>query len=254
MTKLIWDEVGTREYEIGADRGVFYPLDGPGTPWNGLVSVKEAPSGADGATAYFDGRKYQQHRSVEGFAGTIEAITYPDAFEAYSGMATGQGRRFFNFTYRTLIGNDIDGMNHGYKIHLVYNAMVAPAEKSYLSFTDSSEPTTFAWNFTTMPISIQGHLCSHLVIDTTKAHPWTIEALENLLYGEENVQAVMPDPFEVVELFDSTAILRVIDNGDGTWTATGPDEAIQMLDAETFAITWESAVYIDDKTYFISSL
>lgn len=254
MTKLIWDETGTREYEIGADRGVFYPLDGPGTPWNGLVSVKEAPSGADGSTAYFDGRKYQQHRAVEGFAGTIEAITYPDEFEPYSGMASGQRRRFFNLTYRTMIGNDTNGLDHGYKIHLVYNVMASPADKSYLSFTDNSEPTTFGWDFTTMPFPIQGRQCSHLVIDTTKAHPWTVEALENLLYGAEDVQPSMPDPNEVVELFESTAILRVTDNGDGTWTATGPDDAIIMIDAETFAITWESAVYIDDKTYFISSL
>lgn len=257
MAKLIWDEIGSREFEIGVDRGVFFPPEGVGVPWNGLISVKEAPSGSDVSEGYFNGEKYQRRRAVEGFAGTIEALTYPDEFipyDGFSGLAGQQPRRFFGFSYRTFIGNDTQGTKYGYKIHLVYNAKVSPGGKSYETQTDSSDPSAFSWDFTTIPVVLNGRAFSHLVIDASKAHPWTVEAVENLIYGSDDTVSTMPDPAEILEVFEANAILRVVDNGDGTWTATGPDSAIQMIDDSTFAISWDSALYIDDKTYYISSL
>lgn len=259
MSTLVWDEAGSHIYETGVDRGVFFPQDGPGVAWNGLASVKEAPSGADVTENYIDGRKYQTRRAVEGFAGTIEAFTYPEEFLPYDGFAekiiSQQRRRYFGFSYRTLIGNDLKNQDYGYKLHLVYNAMISPGGKSYETLANSADPSNFAWDFTTLPILLKGaKASSHLVIDSTKAHPWTLEAIENVLYGNAEAPASLPAPADVVEIFEENAILRVTDNGDGTWTATGPDEAITMLDAQTFQISWDSALYIDDKTYTISSL
>lgn len=259
MTRITWNEAGTRLFEAGVDRGVFFPQDGPGVPWNGLSSVKEAPSGGDVSASYFDGKKYLTQRAVEGFAGTIEAFTYPDEFIEYDGVGrhliSQQQRKYFGFSYRTAIGNDLEGIDHGYKLHLVYNAMVSPAGKDYATISENAEALNFSWNFTTLPILISGaKASSHLVIDSTKAHPWTLEAIENVLYGSVDGQPVLPAPADVVEIFEENAVLRVTDNGDGTWTATGPDEAITMLDSTTFEITWESALYIDDKTYTLTSL
>ena len=84
MVALTWDDVGTRFYETGVDKGVLYvPTAGvydTGFAWNGLVSVTESPTGGEANAQYADNLKYLNLYSVEEFGATIEAFTYPDEF------------------------------------------------------------------------------------------------------------------------------------------------------------------------------
>jgi len=242
MTKIVWDETGLRRYETGIDRGVYYPKDGSGEVWNGLTSVQESPSDSDEKIRYIDGVKVRARRGSGEFSGSIEAYTYPSAFGDH--LVMHQRRNVFDMSYRVM--SDVS-----YKIHLVYNVLVSPSSASY-SYEDASP---FSWAFTTRPIPIPGSgLSAHLVIDTAKAYPETVAALESLIYGSDMSTAHMPTPEEVLMVFEENSVLRVIDNGDGTFTVTGPDSAIIMIDATTFEITWDSAVMIDAVSYTLSSL
>lgn len=254
----MWGIPEDRLFEAGVDRGVLYLSDGSAVPWNGLTSVKDAPTIDSDEIDYFDGQKFIRRQSSEGFAATIEALTYPSEFEGYDGVdgvMTQQRRKFFGFSYRTHIGNAVTG-ELGYKIHLVYNALAQPSDKTYSSIGESVDVSALSWDITTLPIAIPGiKPSSHLVIDSTIALPRTMQALEDALYGTDDVDGTLPSPLDVLEIFESNATLRIIDNGDGTWTAeTDADDIITMLDDTTFQISWPSAVYIDTDTYQISSL
>lgn len=257
MTRITWGSAGARLFELGVDRGVFYPDDSAGVPWNGLTAVNEAPSGGEVSETYYDGNKFATRRRIESFAATLEAFNYPLEFEPYDGQVRfnrSQRRRQFGLSYRTLIGNDTDATTFGYKIHLVYNAMAAPSPMDYASIDDSIEVTPFSWSISTAPVKMGDVSSAHLIIDTRIAYKWAVDALELILYGDEENDPRLPTAQEVVDLFENASILKITDNGDGTWTATGPDSIIQMLNAHTFQISWPSAVYIDDHTYEISSL
>lgn len=207
MPKLVWDNVGERFYETGVSRGVLYKQDatgayGEGVAWNGLTAVNQSPSGGESNPQYADNIKYLNLRSREDFNGTIEAFTYPDEFEECDGSASpvpgvivnGQARRPFGFSYRTEVGNDVDGDNHAYKIHLVYGATVSPSEKAYSTINDSPEPVTFSWEFETTPIQPTTEVdgkplrpIAHIEIDsrdfTAEAAKAKLTAFENKLYG-----------------------------------------------------------------------
>lgn len=247
MTRLNWTSLD-RPYESGVDRGVFYPANGPGVPWNGLVSVSESPSGSDIRVRYVDGVKYQEHVSSGNYEATIEAYTYPDEFEPFASATPGlrfrQRQKPFGLSYRT-------ETEKGHKIHIVYNALAGPSDKAYVQ----KDPSNFSWEVSTTPLSVPGAApTAHLVIDTSTAYPSTVSALEAQLYGGEVMSALLPSPAQVLDIFEENSLLRIVDNGDGTWTATGPDEAIQMLNPTTFEITWPSAIYISEDRYQISSL
>lgn len=231
ITRLIWDKV--RDYETGLDRGVLYPADGPGKTWNGLTSIKEAPTDADEQTRYVDGVKTNRRRRVGEFSGTIDAFTYPDPLP-----------KTFGLSYRV-------NSAKSYKIHLVYNVLISPTAFSYTQ----SDTDSFSWDFTTLPIPIpKARMSAHLIIDASKAYSWVVSAFEDILYGSEEGSARLPLPEEVIELFEVNSIVRVIDHGDGTFTVTGPDDIVKMTDPTSFQIDWPSAVYIDDVSYTISSL
>jgi len=254
MTRLIWNESGSRYYETGVDRGVFYPPGKTGVPWNGLVSVREAPSGSGKSERYFDGEKYYVESTADSFSGTIEAFTYPEAFEPYDGMddrhlAHQRSRKPFNLSYRTMNGDDV------YSLHLAYNVLVEPTARPYTSQAEDVEPITFSWDFTTLPVHVPGAKpTAHIIMLTRISYSWTLKDLEDVLYGKEGEDARFPTPQEVMELVESNAVVRIVDHGDGTWSAIGPDDVIQMLDDTTFQIDWPSAVYLDEDTYRISSL
>jgi len=215
MTVLTWDNVGDRRYETGIDHGVLYQLDAlgeyvDGVPWNGLTTVTESPSGAESNKQYADNIVYVNLISAEEFGGTIEAYTYPDEFgqndgtlEPAPGVAVGQqGRRPFGLAYRTLMGNDVDGQDHGYKLHLVYGAQAAPSEKAYATVNDSPEAAALSWEFTTTPISVTNRKpTSILTIDSTQSDPDDLQALENILFGTVADEARLPSPDEVIALF-----------------------------------------------------
>lgn len=210
---LVWDKTGERFYETGIKQGVLYiPSEGAydkGVAWNGLISVTESPSGAEPTPLYADDIKYLNLMSAEEFGATIEAYTYPDEFavcdgsaELVKGVMVGQQeRKTFGLSYKTIIGNDVDGNAKGYKIHLIYGAMAAPSEKAYSSINDSPEATTFSWELTTTPVNVSGMKpTASIVIDSTKADPTKLEAFEKILYGSTEVAARLPLPDEVKTL------------------------------------------------------
>lgn len=258
MTRLKWGNGSERTYETGVDRGILYPNSGIGVAWNGLISMNEV-SESEEIPRYVDGLKLRSKQGSGGFSATLEAFTYPDEFLVYDGtvdrIITQQRHKSFGLCYRTKIGNAVDGLDGGYKIHIVYNALASPTEKSYASINNSSEAITFSWGITTTPKPIQGaKACAHFIIDTSKAHTWTIEALEDALYGSDSVEPTLPSPNAIFAIFEANALFTVTDNGDGTFTVTGPDEQVQMLDATTFQITSQSAIFINETSYRISSL
>lgn len=263
MSKLKWGEVGSRFYEAGVDRGVLYVGDSEGVVWNGLISVTESPSGADITPRFIDGVKYLNYSKDDDFTGKLEAYTSPYEFDACDGtlevrnglFATQQVRKPFNLSYRTRIGNDLDGLDKGYKIHLIYNAVATPSDRQYNTLGDSTDTLTLSWNIESSSVSVPGvSRTSHLIIDSTLAYSWAIEALENVLYGTATTPARFPTAEEVVTIFEDNSILKITDNGDGSWTAEGPSSIITMLDATTFQIDWSSAIPINSTTYLISSL
>lgn len=211
--KLSWDNSGERLYETGVKNGVLYVQNAgkypKGVAWNGLTAVTESPSGAEATPLYADDIKYLELTSEEEFGGTIEAYTYPDEFAECDGsaeLATGvkisqQKRKAFGLAYRTTIGNDEDGNDHGYKLHLVYGCKAAPSEKAYATINDSPEAITFSWEFTTTPVAVTGHKpTAHIEIDSTKADPTCLAALEAKLFGTQTDDPQLPLPDEVKTL------------------------------------------------------
>ena len=217
MSKLTWDNIGERLFETGVKQGVLYPIqsDGKytkGVAWNGLTAVTESPSGAEATPLYADDIKYLNLLSNEEFGATIEAYTYPDEFAECDGSAelvTGvmigqQKRKVFGLCYRTTIGNDVDGNDHGYKLHLIYGCLAAPSEKAYSTINDSPEAITFSWEVTTTPVNVEGFKpTSQITIDSTKADPTKLAALEAVLYGAEAAEAKLPLPDEVATLMSA---------------------------------------------------
>ena len=198
MAKIVWDKTGERLYETGVKNGVLYVQEGgaypKGVAWNGLTAVTESPSGAEATPLYADDIKYLNLISTEEFGATIEAYTYPDEFAACDGSAAlvdgvmigQQARKTFGLCYRTTIGNDTNGNDYGYKLHIIYGALAAPSEKAYATINDSPEAITFSWEVTTTPVNVTGAKpTASITIDSTKADPTKLAALEDVLYGKD---------------------------------------------------------------------
>lgn len=218
MSKLVWDQTGDRLYETGVDRGVLYVQDAGiypvGVAWNGLTAVTESPSGAEATPLYADNIKYLNLMSTEEFGATIEAYTYPDEFAECDGSAAltagvyigQQARKTFGLSYRTLLGNDVESNDHGYKLHLIYGALAAPSEKGYATVNDSPEAITFSWELTTTPVNVTGFKpTANVTIDSTKVNPEKLAALEAILYGSESEEARLPLPDEVATIMGESA-------------------------------------------------
>lgn len=217
MSKIVWDKTGERFYETGVDRGVLYVQDDQGNypkgvAWNGLIQVTESPTGAEPTPIYADNIKYLNLTSVEEFEATIEAYTYPEEFEECDGsaeLAPGitigqQPRKAFGLCYRTKLGNDLEGDDYGYKLHLIYGAKASPTEKGYETINDSPDAITFSWDITTTPVPVTGFKpTSTLVVDSTKVDPEKLAALEEILYGSEEEDARLPLPDEVLTIINT---------------------------------------------------
>lgn len=215
MAKLVWDETGKRFYETGVKNGVLFVQEtsgayGKGVAWNGLTAVTESPSGAEATPLYADDIKYLELRSAEEFGATIEAYTYPEEFEACDGSASlGKGvtigqqdRKPFGMCYKTVVGNDVARNALGYKLHIIYGATAAPSEKAYATINDSPEAITFSWEVTTTPVEVAGFKpTSTIVIDSTKADPVKLKALEDKLFGTESEESTLPLPSEIAGMF-----------------------------------------------------
>lgn len=214
MSKIVWDAIGEHTFETGVRNGVLYLKDAEGAyntgvAWNGLTSVSESPEGAEATDLYADDIKYLTLMSAENFKATIEAYTYPVEFEECDGSATiangvvigQQSRKPFGLCYRTAIGNDTDGNEHGYKLHIVYGCQASPSEKQYSTINDSPEAITFSWEVNTTPVNVTGKKpTATLIIDSTKADKAKLTALEAILYGSEQAEPRLPLPDEIATL------------------------------------------------------
>jgi hypothetical protein len=223
MSKIKWDETGKRYYETGVDHAVLYPTDTNGTytkgvAWNGITAITESPSGAEANPLYADNIKYLNLVAAEDFGATIEAYTYPDEWAACDGsaeiadgvMVGQQSRRTFGLCHRTKLGNDVDGQDHGYKLHLIYGALAAPSERGYQTVNSDPEAITFSWTVSTTPVEVTGFKpTACLTIDSTKVNAEKLAALEEILYGtdpttvggNDGTDARLPLPDEIIALF-----------------------------------------------------
>lgn len=344
MPKVVWDDVGEKRYHAGVDRGVLYLPDGSGVPWNGLVSVEEDLGDVTVEAFHFDGVKYLQTRTSGDYTGTLNAYTYPEEFEQFDGIEEiDNGVRLgnqpvtdvFGLSYRTKIGNDVNGLDYGHIIHLIYNLVATPTNRTYQTISDQPDALEMSWQLTATPEFVSGHRpTAHLIFDTTKLNPYFVHDLETLLYGSElivappppidsevldggtptdsgsgsvdggtpanpgttiidggtpissstatvdggspsslargaaagtvvasigvesfsqTLSARLPSMAELLEMIANWTLIEVTDNGDGTWTATGPDDLIKMLDATTFQISSPAATFIDEDTYQITT-
>lgn len=226
--KLVWDQTGERLYETGVSQGVLYPIQTggvytTGVAWNGLSSITESPSGAEASAIYADNIKYLSLMSTEELGGTIEAYMAPDEFAECDGskeLAPGvyagqQNRKKFGLAYKTLLGNDVDSNDYGYKLHLIYGCLASPSEKGYSSVNDSPEAISLSWEFTTTPVEITTQIdgktlkpTSLLTFDSTKVNAEKLAALEEILFGkdpttsggDDGVEPRLPLPDEVIKI------------------------------------------------------
>ena len=221
MAVLTWDGTGDRTYETGVDRGVLYipnnsGVYNDGVAWNGLVTVTETPSGAEANAQYADNTKYLNLYSTEEFGATIEAFTYPDEFAEFDGLGVPtpgvtvgqQSRGSFGLSYRTKLGNDVEGDEYGYKLHMVYGCTASPSEKAYTTINDSPEAITFSWELMTLPVAVNGMKSTSLItVDSTKVDPEALSVLEQFLYGTSGTDPSLPLPDSVIDLFTGTPIM-----------------------------------------------
>lgn len=214
---LTWDAVGEHLYETGVDQVALFVMNGntygDGVAWNGVTAITESPSGADATDIYADNIKYLSLRSAENFGATIEAYQSPDEFDQCDGMATPtpgitirqQTRKPFGLAYRTIVGNDTQSNDHGYQIHLIYNATAAPSEKAYQTVNESPEAITLSWEISTTPIAIADHPelkpTAHITIDSTKVDATKLESFLAIIYGSTQANARLPLPGEVISHF-----------------------------------------------------
>jgi len=258
--RVTWDALTERKYDTGIDQGMLYLDDGSGVPWNGLISVAEGGD-PEQESFYFDGTRYFSRSLGSSFSGTITAFTYPDALEpsvGIAGIAGTQLRKPCSISYRTST-----------EWHIVYNVLLAPSQREYDSLTDQVNPLNLAWDFTTQPVKIPGgRPTSHVVILLDESDPGAISDLELIMYGTNDsdgydpsdpttgtpgVDPLLPAIADIVEIFESHTTLRITDNGDGTWTAAGPDNVVSLTGPSSFQINADSAIFIGDGVYRISS-
>ena len=261
MARLIWDKTGERVYETGVKQGVLYPIQNgglytKGVAWNGLTAVTESPSGAEASPQYADDIKYLNLVSAEEFGATIEAFTYPDEFavcdgsvEIEPGVIVGQqNRKLFGLSYRTALGNDVDGTDHGYKLHLIYGALAAPSEKAYATINDSPEAITFSWEVTTTPVSVSNlKPTASLIIDSTKVDTAKLTVLENILYGTDSVEPRLPFPDEVAAIFKEAAPSALAVYSDPA------DEETAVLVSDNIVLTFNNKI-VQENIFVMSSV
>lgn len=250
MTELVWDQIGERLYETGVDHGVLYLPDSQGAyvdgvAWNGLVNVSESPTGAEANAQYADNIKYLNLFSTEEFEGTIEAFTYPNEFAQFDGLATPtpgvqvgqQNRKTFGLSYRTLLGNDLEGTDYGYKLHLVYGCQVSPSERAYQTVNDSPEAITFSWELTTTPVGVSGlKPTALLTVNSTEVDGTDLAALEQILYGDTGVDPALPTPDSVISMFSG-----------GTTIVTPTQPAFDDVDTITIPSISGVTYYVDSE-------
>lgn len=245
MARLEWG-LGPRLFERGVDQGVLY-LDGTGVPWNGLVSVEEKTTGAVNTDHYFEGNRIHISQESGDYEARISAFTYPDVFAEYNGFADVEEYRRFGFSYRTQLGPD------AHRIHLVYNVLVRDDQRDWKTIAERPDPSLFGWDIYSASEPVPGAgPGSHLTMEAPR-DPTVLNEIEDILYGTETTEPRMPDPAEIIELYEAATLLRITYNGDGTYTATGPDDMVQVLADGSFQINAPSAFLLNEDIFVVNS-
>lgn len=213
MSRLTWDQESERLYETGVSECALYVYDsskkayGNGVAWNGIKGITESPSGAETTPLYANNSKYLDLVSVEELSGTINAYMYPDEWMKCDGSATAgdgiyigqQSRASFGLVYKTIIGNDTEGTDHGYKLHIIYGAKASPSERAYNTVNDSPEANDLSWTFKTTPVEINGFKKTSIItLDSTKVNSEKLKALDKILYGDGETDPRLPLPDEIL--------------------------------------------------------
>jgi hypothetical protein len=264
MAMIQWDQTGERRYEAGLDRGVFYPPNAPGVAWNGLTSVEEE-NNTEIEAVYFDAVKFNDLVTLGEYTANMKAYTYPDEFHPFDGLANDQkgvlianqvpGR--FGLCYRTHLGDDVKNLESGYRIHVVYNLTANSASKNWETLGMEVEPLEFEWEISAIPEELNSHRpTSHVIFDSRELDPWLLQDIEDILYGDEDHDPTLPPLNGFITFIRKWNRLIIEDHGDGTWTATSQSE--EDIDVESdgyFEIHApdEAVVIIDEDTYQISS-
>jgi hypothetical protein len=237
MTRLTWDPKAAPPVRTGISKGVLYFRSYPVQVWNGLSSVVEKDDSAI-TEGYFDGQKFIQVGTPSSYSATVDAYTYPTDLES---------RDVFDLSYRV-------ELDTGYELHVVYNAVARVNDKDYETLGGDISTATFSWDISTIPVAVNDYRATaHLVINSNNVVANALSQVEDLLYGTNTTNPRMPTITEIFAIFEANAVFVVVDNGDGSWTATGPDSWFTMLDATTFQIVTPSAEYLDPETYRIRS-
>lgn len=258
MAKLAWDQAGQKTYQAGLDRGVLY-LPESTVVWNGLTGVDEKFD-IEMKTYYQDGIKYLDHQVMGNYSATLKALTYPDEFEGCIGLDTrGSGLVFhdqrpksFGLSYRTGLGDDLEGLEHGYIIHILYNLRAVPSGISYATISDQVAPVEFSWDITGTPEASVGHRpTAHVSIKSTDLDFGMIQSIEDILYGTDIDTPYLPSLAELIDTIDNP--VSIVDNGDGTWTAIGSANAVSLLSPTVFQVKGIPVNRIDEDTYQIET-
>jgi len=263
VTALVWDKPSERFYQAGVDRGVLYLHDGRVAVWNGLIAVEESPN-SELKSFYLDGVKYLENLAPGDFQAKLKAYTYPDEFDSVNGIATpapglsyyDQPPKSFNLSYRTRIGNDIEGPDYGYRIHVLYNILASPDGPAFNTFQDSgAQPVEFSWSLSgTPPKLLKFRPTVHVSMDSTKTPPDIWKILEDTLYGTDTKDPVLPPIEDIGQIYGFLGALIIVDHGDGSWSAIDEsDDYISMIDPTTFQIDGADATFLDAVTYQIST-
>lgn len=261
--RMTWDEAEKRMYETGLDRGVLYIPDGPAVPWNGLTAIVEKFE-QEKQSVYYDGMKINELVALGDFAATMKAVTYPDEFTEIEGMAAAnpgmflgnQSPKSFALSYRTKIGSAIEGHDAGYKIHILYNVTAIPSERTYASLTDQPTLVEFEWDITAIPEEVPGFRpTAHIIINSIDFDVTLLGLLEDMIYGKTGTPAYLLPMADLINYLNQYFRVRLVDNGDGTWSAfsSDPSMPITFLDTDEFQITGLTGSYLDADTYIISS-
>jgi hypothetical protein len=262
MARVMWDAVGERKFEAGVDRGVLYPSFDFGVGWSGLVEVSETADDLNETITYFDGEVLSNRLALSSFAATIEAITYPVEFEPFDGfdeIVGGQERQTFHFSYRTMLGTDIS--TDGYRLHLVYNALAKPTARNYSSIDPSNSVMALSWDISTTPVPFYNSPLSkypprasaHIFMDSTTVNPEILAEIEHILYGDDLIDPRIPSASEILDIFEPYEVFKIIDHGDGTFTAIGPDDMVYLTSPTEFVLSSPSVVMVSSDTYKASS-
>lgn len=261
MTALVWDEVGSRAYENGLDRGVLYLPDETAVPWNGLVEIKEKAK-SETNPVFFEGAKINDLVTPGPFSGTMKAITYPPEFEELDGLGRvteglfvgEQKPKLFGLSYRSLVGTDLDA-DAGYKIHILYNVTAIPNDKTYATLTDDPNVSVFEWDISAIPEEIPGFRpTAHVILDSRAINAEQLAEYEDILYGTSSTSASMIPLIDFVNGLYYGYKWKIINNGDGTWTAITPIEGLlefDPVDPDLFTLEDVNAVYLTPDLYKI---